>query len=234
MEPTINRNELLNNAASALVINYFNALPHSTSTQDQEESFVHDLLAMYETQTDFFEILKKMDALIEANEKTLAMQEILFDFLILNYMSKKTELEGEDYLDTQEWMAIEDATADRGTEFLNLIVYLSECILDEIEPDLDDYIDEFLLTEDDLDQDEFAIYETVIKNRELVDAPLETLLNIEVEQDEIKDIFLPMMCFFNRVASLEEKQSFLRSSKPKNALNIALFEALQAFVSFGN
>ena len=175
-----------------------------------------------------------MDALIEAQEKTLALQEILFDFLILNYMSKKTELEGEDYLDTQEWMAIEDATADRGTEFLNLIVYLSECILDEIEPDLDDYIDEFLMTEDDLDQDEFAIYETVIKNRELADAPLETLLNIEVEQDEIKDIFLPMMCFFNRVVSLDEKQSFLRSSKPKNALNMALFEALQTFVSFGN
>lgn len=149
-------------------------------------------------------------------------------------MSKKTELEGEDYLETQEWMTIEDATADRGTEFLNLIVYLSECILDEIEPDLDDYIDEFLMAEDDLDQDEFAIYETVIKNRELADAPLETLINIEVEQDEIKDLFLPMMCFFNRVASLEQKQSILRSANPKNALNIALFEALQAFISFGN
>jgi len=63
----------------------------------------------------------------------------------------------EDYLDSPEWEDIEEETLDRGTELLNLLLYLNECEEEDIVPELDDYLKEFLLVYEDEFQDEYTI-----------------------------------------------------------------------------
>src|SRR5690606_41557779 len=83
--------------------------------------------------------------------------------LIINFIAEDVQKLEEDYLESEEWEQIEEDTLDRGTELLNVFLYLKECADDEIEADLDDYLKEFLLVEEDEFQDEHRIYEKVIE-----------------------------------------------------------------------
>src|SRR6201999_586870 len=90
----------------------------------------------------------------------------------INFFSADVKKLEEDYLDSAEWEEIEQQTLDRGTELLNLLLYLNECRDEEIEPDLDDYLKEFLLVDEDEFQDEHRIYEPVIENQILMESPV--------------------------------------------------------------
>src|SRR6185437_4620874 len=105
----------------------------------------------------------------------------------------------EDYLDSPEWEAIEEQTLDRGTELLNLLLYLNECEDEDIEPELEDYLKEFLLVDEDEFQDEHRIYEPVIVNQILMESPIAEIGRVAKmlpADSEIKEIFYSMMCFF--------------------------------------
>ena len=105
----------------------------------------------------------------------------------------------EDYLESEEWEAIEDQTIDRGTEMLNLLLYIKECKEEGLDPDLDDYLKEFLLVEDDEFQDEHAIYEDIIANQMLIEAPFSEIARVQATlnaNSEIKEWFYPIISFF--------------------------------------
>src|SRR5690606_39100221 len=87
------------------------------------------------------------------------LREPYFDLLLINFFTKDVERLEADYLESAEWERIEDETIDRGTELLNLLLYLRECQDEKIEPDLDDFLKEFLLVEEDEFQDGHRIYE---------------------------------------------------------------------------
>jgi hypothetical protein len=81
-------------------------------------------------------------------------------------------------------------------------LYLKECEDEDITPELSDYLNEFLLVDDDEFQDEHRIYEDVIANQILVESSYQEIAKVadKLPDSEVKDIFYPMLSFFHEPA----------------------------------
>lgn len=182
-------------------------------------TFYQQLEEVFDMKADFLAKLKEFDAIFEKQSIFAPQQEILFDLLLINFFSEDAEGFGENYLETPEWEAIEDQTVDRGTELLNIILYLRECQENGIEPGLDDFLKEFLLVEEDEFQDEHDVYEEVIAGQMLMESSYEDIARAaaDVREDaEIKDIFYPLMSFFyDTEPKFPALQEFFRKSQNK-------------------
>ena len=79
-----------------------------------------------------------------------------------------------------------------------MLIYIKECKLADADPDLEDFLYEFLLADDEDYQDELEIYEPFIKGLEVIDAPLKQLIQTGNEQldNEMRELYTPMMLFF--------------------------------------
>ena len=163
------------------------------------EGFETELLAAFELDTNFLDKVTAFDAVFGSHPKFEALREVFFDLLMVNFFSSDVQKLEEDYLETDEWAKIEEETIDRGTELLNLLLYIKECKDEDIDPELGDFLKEFLLVEDDEFQDEFEIYEEMISNQQLAEGSVEEIcktaptLNIS---EEMQDLFVPFMIFF--------------------------------------
>ncbi len=160
------------------------------------------------------------------------LREVYFDLLLMNFFSVDiSKLEG-DYLESPEWEKIEDQTLERGTELLNLLLYLRECADEDITPQLEDYLKEFLLVDEDEFQDEHRIYEPMIENQALVDsdyaeiARIAELIDIE---SEIVDLFYPMVSFFNENEPTEAQFKEYTEKSNNKAFDVAIFALIIAF-----
>ena len=112
----------------------FNAVP-----------FTDKFIAVFSTDKPFLEKVDDMDAVFDAEPQLEALREVYFDLLMINFFSADAIKLEEDYLESAEWEAIEEDTLDRCSELLNLLLYLTECIDEDIDPELEDYLKEFLL-----------------------------------------------------------------------------------------
>lgn len=163
------------------------------------EDFETELLAAFELDTNFLDKVTAFDAVFDSHPKFEELREVFFDLLMVNFFSSDVQKLEEDYLETDEWAKIEEETIDRGTELLNLLLYIKECKDEDIDPELGDFLKEFLLVEDDEFQDEFEIYEEMISNQQLAEGSVEEIcktaptLNIS---EEMQDLFVPFMVFF--------------------------------------
>lgn len=192
------------------------------------------LIEVIEGEGPFLEKVKKLDQVVDDFADLENFREIFFDLLIFNFFTEDAQKLEEDYLDSPEWEEIEERTIDRGTELLNVFLYLRECKDEGIEASLDDYLKEFLLVEDSEFQDEHAIYESVIANQVLIDSDYSEIAKVAggmSENDELHDIFYAFMSFFlNPKPNREDKEEF-----EKNALNKTFDKALyNIIVSFNN
>ncbi len=163
------------------------------------QNFYSQLREVFDRKADFLTKLEAFDDLFERQSIFSHQQEILFDLLLINFFSEDAAGFGDDYLESPEWEAIEDDTVDRGTELLNIILYLRECQENEIEPSLEDFLKEFLLVEEAEFQDEHEVYEEVIAGQMLMEGSYEDIARAaaKIRDDaEIKDIFYPLMSFF--------------------------------------
>ncbi len=165
------------------------------------------ILTVFESELKFLQKVKGMDEVFNSNPKLEHLREIFFDLLLVNFFSADVKKLDEDYLDSPEWEKIEEETLDRGTEMLNVLLYLNECEDEDIEPELNDYLTEFLLVDEDEFQDEHRIYEPVIANQILMDSGIGEIGKVArnmPEDEEIKELFYPLMCFFYDTNSSEE------------------------------
>jgi hypothetical protein len=179
--------------------------------------------------------LEKVDLLDEAFDdfpQFEELREVYFDLLLMNFFAIDIEKLDNDYLDSAEWESIEEQTLERGTELLNLLLYLRECADETISPDLNDYLKEFLLVDEDEFQDEHRIYESMIENHALIDSNYEEISRIAktlTSDSEIEDLFYPMMSFFNENEPTEGQFiDYIEHSKNK-AFDAGVFALLIAF-----
>src|SRR3569833_2953980 len=157
---------------------------------------------VFSEENNFLSKVDALDAVFNDNPKIDALREVFFDLLLINFFSEDVKKLEDDYLETPEWEAIEEETLDRCTEMLNLLLYLNECEDEDIEPDLEDYLKEFLLVDEDEFQDEYRIYEPVISHQILMESPVEEIAKVAEklpEDSELKELFYPMMCFFQNI-----------------------------------
>lgn len=199
--------------------------------EDTYQSFFNELTITF-SRIDSFET--KMDSLYEVFKgypEFDPLSEFCFDLLMINFFTSDAKRLTEDYLESDEWMKIEEKTLDHGTEFLNILLYINECKETDSDITLDDFLNEFLLTDDDLFQDELAIYEPVIKNQHLADADISEVVKAasQVQGDEIKDIFVPLLVYFNDSKGYMAHLQGLINTPGTKDTDIALYLALIAF-----
>ncbi|RZK17881.1 MAG: hypothetical protein EOO86_11495 [Pedobacter sp.] len=170
------------------------------------EGFETELIASFELDVNFMDKVVAFDKVFDAHPKFEELREVFFDLLMVNFFSSDVQKLEDDYLESDEWANIEEETIDRGTELLNLLLYIKECKDEDIDPELSDFLKEFLLVEDDEFQDEFEIYEEMISNQQLAESSVEEIcktaptLNIS---EEMQDLFVPFMAFFLDVEGSE-------------------------------
>ena len=164
---------------------------------EQSKSAFLDVSAIILADEDFLEKVKKFDSAIETHSMYHEIREYAFDLMMMHHLSNF--IEDEDYLDSKAWLDIEDKTIERGTELLNVLLYISEVQDNDVEISIDDFLYEFLLVDEDEFQDEHRIYEDMIINQDLVEEELDNIIRISsaiVESSEIKELFTPLILFF--------------------------------------
>src|ERR1700761_7948321 len=187
---------------------------------------------VFSSDKDFMSKVDELDGVFDNNPQMEELREVFFDLLMINFFSADVKKLEEDYLETPEWEDIEEQTLDRGTELLNLLLYLNECEDEEIEPELEDYLKEFLLVDESEFQDEHMIYEPVIANQILMESPVSEISRVadELPEDsEIKEIFYPMMCFFQNAGTGEYEKDTIAQNSTNKDFDMAVLEILINF-----
>lgn len=181
---------------------------------------------------DFLVKIDLMDEVFDDHPQVEILREVFFDLLLINFFSADVIKLEEDYLDSPEWEAIEEQTLDRGTELLNLLLYLNECEDEDIEPELEDYLKEFLLVDEDEFQDEYRIYEPVIAHQVLMESPVAEISKVAEklpEDSELKELFYPLMCFFQDINPSVEAKSTIAANAIDKEFDMAVLEILVSF-----
>jgi hypothetical protein len=210
--------------AALLAFSRYNSFDATQLTAQFKDVFASD--------EDFLSKVDLLDAVFDDNPKVESLREVFFDLLLINFFSADVKKLEEDYLETEEWEGIEEQTLDRGTELLNLLLYLNECEDEDIEPELEDYLKEFLLVDEDEFQDEYRIYEPVIENQILMESPVAEISRVadELPEDsEIKEIFYPMMCFFQNAGTGEYEKDIIAQSSVNKDFDMSVLEILINF-----
>ncbi|HTD99742.1 MAG TPA: hypothetical protein VK668_10660 [Mucilaginibacter sp.] len=188
---------------------------------------------VFASEDNFLSKVDSLDVVFDDYPQLESLREVFFDLLMINFFSADVKKLEDDYLETKEWEEIEEETLDRGTELLNMLLYLNECEDEDIEPGLDDYLKEFLLVDEDEFQDEHRIYEPVIENQILMESPVEEITRVanELPEDsEIKEIFYPMMCFFQNPEPSESEKDIIADNAINKDFDMAVFSILESFI----
>jgi len=181
---------------------------------------------------DFLTKAGMQDEVFDDYPQLETLREVFFDLLLINFFSADVKKLETDYLDSPEWEQIEEQTLDRGTELLNLLLYLNECRDEDIEPELEDYLKEFLLVDEDEFQDEYRIYEPVIAHQVLIESPVAEISKVASklpEDSELKELFYPMMCFFQNTNPSSEEKSNIAAYAVDKEFDMAVLEILVSF-----
>jgi hypothetical protein len=189
---------------------------------------------LFSSDDDFLKKVDSLDEIFNDNPKLEELHEVFFDLLMVNFFSEDVKKLEDDYLDTPEWEKIEEQTLDRGTELLNLLLYLNECEDEGIDPELDDYLKEFLLVDEDEFQDEYRIYEPVIANQILIESPAAEIAKVAGTLDddsELKELFYPMICFFQNPEPDATEKKNIADNAVAPAFDMAVLAILTSFNS---
>jgi hypothetical protein len=190
------------------------------------------LVEVFSKDLGFLEKVEEFDAAFDEYPAFEELREVFFDLLMINFFSNDIKKLEEDYLETDEWANIEEETIDRGTELLNLLLYINECHDEKIKPELNDFLKEFLLVEEDEFQDEFHIYEDLISNQQLVESSIEDICShagmIEIGE-EMEELFVPFMVFFHQPRVTAEAVKELEENSANPAFDVAVYSLIANF-----
>ena len=190
------------------------------------------LVEVFGKDMNFLEKVAEFDEVFDEHPKFNELQEVFFDLLMINFFTSDVNKLEEDYLESREWENIEEETIDRGTELLNLLLYINECHDEEIKPGLEDFLKEFLLVEEDEFQDEFHIYEDLITNQQLAESSVEDICSnadlLEMSE-EMEELFVPFMTFFLQPSNSEETQQELIKYSNNKSFDVAVYALITNF-----
>lgn len=214
----------INRALVACLENFDHGLDQSAL-----EAFLSTLIEVFESEQAFMDKVSSLDEWIDQHPTYDDLREVLFDLLLMNFLAADAAKLEEDYLESDEWLEIEDRTIDRGTELLNLLLYLAECADEGIEADLGDFLKEFLLVDDDEFQDEYRIYEPVIAGQILIESSYEEIgkaaRNLKADQ-ELFTLFYPLLSFFYEPQPAPSDLEDYRNHAPHPKVDQAIYQLI--------
>lgn len=190
------------------------------------------LVDVFSKDMNFLEKVEEFDEVFDEHPKFDELREVYFDLLMINFFTSDVNKLEEDYLESREWEKIEEDTIDRGTELLNLLLYINECHDEQIKPGLEDFLKEFLLVEEDEFQDEFHIYEDLISNQQLAESSVEDICsnaNLLELSEEMEELFVPFMTFFLQPNINKAVQEDLIKYSNNKSFDVALYTLITTF-----
>ena len=190
------------------------------------------LVEVFSKNMNFLEKVAEFDEVFDEHPKFDELREVFFDLLMINFFTSDVNKLEEDYLESREWENIEEETIDRGTELLNLLLYINECHDEEIKPGLEDFLKEFLLVEEDEFQDEFHIYEDLISNQQLAESSVEDICsNADLLDlsEEMEELFVPFMTFFLQPNTNAAVQRDLIKFSNNKSFDVAVYTLITTF-----
>lgn len=190
------------------------------------------LVEVFGKDMNFMEKVSEFDEVFDEHPKFDELREVFFDLLMINFFTSDVNKLEEDYLESKEWEKIEDETIDRGTELLNLLLYINECHDEQIKPGLEDFLKEFLLVEEDEFQDEFHIYEDLISNQQLAESSVQDICsNADLLDlsEEMEELFVPFMTFFLQPNTNETVQNELAKFSNNKSFDVAVYTLITTF-----
>ena len=205
---------------------------YSEISKESVSDFSKRITDVFNLDTSFTEKVTLMDEAFDDEPKIDFLREVFFDLLMINFFAEDVQKLEEDYLDSKEWEEIEDETIDRGTELLNVLLYIRECHDEDLEPELEDFLKEFLLVEEDEFQDEHRIYEDIITNQILMEASIEEIAKTSNELDEeseLKDLFYPIMTFFYHPEPDKEDMDTFEKNSVDAEFDASVYALLASF-----
>ena len=205
---------------AAVISAFWNASDKELQKDFDHKAFYEKCVELFNGEPNFIQKLEALDELVDDYPEIASIREYLVDLLFIHFFNEDVQRLEADYLDSPEWERIEDETIDRGTELLNLHLYINECKEEDEQAELSHFLKEFLLVDEDEFQDEYKIYESVIANQILVEAQQSEIAKVYEglsENDDIKDVFYPLMTFFSNIVFEQENyEEYLKFSKHKN------------------
>ncbi|WP_449437311.1 hypothetical protein [Pedobacter steynii] len=190
------------------------------------------LVEVFGKDLGFLEKVEEFDEVFDEHPSFEELREVFFDLLMINFFSNDIKKLEEDYLDSDEWADIEEETIDRGTELLNLLLYINECHDERIKPELGDFLKEFLLVDEDEFQDEFHIYEDLISNQQLAESSVEDICShagmIDLGE-EMEELFVPFMVFFHQPKANDKVIKELEDYSSNKEFDIAVYALIANF-----
>lgn len=190
------------------------------------------LLEVFALDINFLDKVAQFDEVFDDHPAFEELREVYFDTLMINFFTSDVNKLEENYLESKEWEAIEEETIDRGTELLNLLLYINECHDEQIKPELDDFLKEFLLVDEDEFQDEFHIYEDLISNQQLAESSVEDICKnaktIDLKE-EMEELFVPFMTFFLHPNGGENVESELLKFSSNKSYDVAVYSLIANF-----
>lgn len=191
-----------------------------------------DLVDVFSKDLGFMEKVDEFDEIFDEHPDFEELREVFFDLLMINFFSSDVKKLEDDYLESEEWANIEEETIERGTELLNLLLYINECHDEEINPELGDFLKEFLLVEEDEFQDEFDIYEDMISNQHLAESSIQDICShagmIDLGE-EMEELFVPFMAFFYQPKLNDEVIKDLEEFSTNKEFDIAVYTLIANF-----
>lgn len=205
---------------------------YSEISKESISDFSKRITDVFNLDASFTEKVALMDEAFDDEPKLDFLREVFFDLLMINFFAEDVQKLEEDYLDSKEWEEIEEETIDRGTELLNVLLYIRECHDEDLEPELEDFLKEFLLVEEDEFQDEHRIYEDIIANQILMEASIEEIAKTSNELDEeseLKDLFYPIMAFFYQPEPDTEEMEIFEKNSVDTEFDASVYALLASF-----
>lgn len=205
---------------------------YAESEQTATDVISPGLTQVFISDKAFIDKVEEMDRVFDEQPQFEELREYVFDLLLINFFAADVDKLEADYLESAEWEAIEEQTLDRGSELLNILLYLRECADDEVEPSLSDFLKEFLLVEEDEFQDEYRIYEKVIANQILIESNYQEIARVAKtyeQEEELAELFYPVVSFFNDASPDQQQLADYTAHTLNKSLDLAL---LQLMINF--
>ena len=205
---------------------------YASAEQVDGNGILTSLTGVFESDAGFLTKVDQLDAVFDDYPPFEALREIVFDLLLMNFFAADAVKLESDYLESEAWQEIEEETIDRGTELLNLLLYLRECADERIDPQLNDYLNEFLLVDQDEFQDEHQIYEPMIANQLLVESSYGEIARVaaKIPRDrELADLFYPVMGFFYEPNPTADELAEYIGGSANSSFDKAIYELLVAY-----
>lgn len=196
--------------------NAIQAVQYLINSYEPNTELAAAISKVFESNADFLDKGKQFDQLFTQHPGHGAIQEYAFDLMMAHHLEHHNG--DEDYFDSAEWQEIEDQTLERGTEFLNILLYISEAQDADAPMEIEDFLYEFLLVDEDEFQDEHRIYEELIANQDLIEEHINSIVEVAKrlpDELEIRELFVPLLLFFkepdNKVVTKEYQSKLTKA-----------------------